>query len=249
MQFFDKLPKVKSLITTYILGVALSLSGANAANITSMQIEPTTMDGCTLTIDGIIKKGDAEKISIVLLKNKATFEKQSKPLDFRGKDQIACLSGSGGDFTEALKIADLFILHHIVTSVPSDKSCLSACAIAFLGGRDCCVEFGFPMAKRHLSPNSRLGLSAPTLLIDAQNFTEQDVERAFNEALDVLTDLQIRATKLMVSDVLINTILLHNGGDHYLIEPDSNFRHNYVDEAGKVYQEIWQPDFNERVIE
>ena len=92
MRFFDKLPKVKSLIITYILGVALSLSGANAANITSMQIEPTTMDGCTLTIDGIIKKGDAEKISIVLLENKATFEKQSKPLDFRGKDQSQKIS-------------------------------------------------------------------------------------------------------------------------------------------------------------
>ena len=83
----------------------------------------------TLRISGRFEQGDGDKLRVMLagLKNK-TVRIANQPL------ATAELSSSGGDLLEGLKVGYLFREFEVATLVRKGDICLSACAMAFLGG-------------------------------------------------------------------------------------------------------------------
>ena len=83
----------------------------------------------TLRITGRFEQGDGEKLRVMLvgLKGK-TARMAGQPL------ATAELSSSGGDLLESLKVGYLFREFEVATLVRKGDICLSACAMAFLGG-------------------------------------------------------------------------------------------------------------------
>jgi len=231
-----KMPFVFSLIVS-----VLFFRPALATEIVETGKDSTTMEECSLSISGEIGKGDAARIAAILAKWQERSPNAHYKLENKGLDYVVCLSGSGGDYLEAIKIAEIFDNSVVATSVPVNASCLSACAIAFMGGRDCCVEMGRTMMKRHLSVNSTLGLGAPTLSTKKASFSSQEISDAFDQSLDVITALQNKAEKIGISANIINKLIAHRNGDVFEIKPDPKHQFNYVDVDGKVFQDIWVP--------
>lgn len=83
----------------------------------------------TLRITGRFEQGDGDKLRSMLSGLKAkTARIAGQPL------ATAELSSSGGDLLESLKVGYLFREFEIATFVRKGDICLSACAMAFLGG-------------------------------------------------------------------------------------------------------------------
>lgn len=83
----------------------------------------------TLRITGPFQQGDGDKLRTMLAGLKAkTARISGQPL------ATAELSSSGGDLFEGLKVGYLFREFEVATLVRKGDICLSACAMAFLGG-------------------------------------------------------------------------------------------------------------------
>ncbi|MBO6919451.1 MAG: hypothetical protein JJ858_13545 [Rhizobiaceae bacterium] len=220
--------------------VSIGFWTAQAAEITDTGEGLTSINGCSFSIDGVIKTGDAD-----------IFEKILKEFLFEpsggGKNYVVCFSGTDGDVSEALKIAEILIKFQLVSSTAEGEICADACAIAFLGGRDCCIEFGLPMGKRHLANGSELRFRAPSLDVVDGVYEKTAVERAFSQALDIITELQKKQAELKIDGSLITNIVRNVGSEYFSVKPDPKYRYNYFGGDGGVYQEIWEPDTNERL--
>lgn len=97
----------------------------------------------TLRLTGMIEEGDAERLRAILAGLKAkTPPAPGKPL------ATIELSSRGGDLLEGFKLGYLFREFDVATVVRKGDSCLSSCALAFLGG-----------TISHLPPNLELGRS------------------------------------------------------------------------------------------
>jgi len=232
-----------------LITVALTVfytSAVVAANVVDTGERQTTLSGCSFKIVGEIQLGDAEKIRGFFDKYSFSQTGGSKQ-SIVGKNFVACLSGSGGDYPEAIRLTEVLIEKHILTSVPENQICADACAIAFLGGRDCCIEFGFPMIKRHLSSGSELRFTAPEIEVSDGKYTKSQTEAAFTEALDVISYLQRHQEQLKIDGTLVTKIVESTNKSYFSVKPDPRYRFNYVDPKGQVYQEIWDPSTNSRL--
>ncbi len=123
----------------------------------------------TLRITGRFESGDGDKLRVMLVGLKTrTARMTSQPL------AIAELSSSGGDLLEALKVGYLFREFEVATLVRKGDICLSACAMAFLGGTASRLPPA-PLPSRTIEIGGQLGFHNFTL--DAtviQNETKGD---------------------------------------------------------------------------
>ena len=71
---------------------------------------------------------------------------------------VVFLDSNGGDYREGLLLATLFKTRKVRTVVVAGDVCISACAIAFLGGTAYGEEGTEPFA-RSIAPNARLGFT------------------------------------------------------------------------------------------
>lgn len=101
-----------------------------AAEITFKSSQPTvTREAPTLRLTGALRQGDAAAMRRILVRLKA----ESSAL---GEGPLATveLSSIGGDLNEGLEMGYLFRDFNVATVVRRRDLCLSACALAFLGG-------------------------------------------------------------------------------------------------------------------
>jgi hypothetical protein len=83
----------------------------------------------TIRITGAIEEGDADRLRAILTRIAGT-----GPSDKRGGRIVAELSSNGGDVYAGLNMGYLFKEFDVATVVRTRDICLSACALAFLGG-------------------------------------------------------------------------------------------------------------------
>ena len=83
-----------------------------------------------------------------------------------------CLDSPGGDLNEGLKIAKYVSEYFTSTVVGSGSRCESACAVIFLSSES-----------PSLHVNGAIGLHAPKLILPEGNFTEKEVEKAYDLAV------------------------------------------------------------------
>ncbi len=151
----------------------LSPSGGHAADIVFKKADPADRGSATLRLSGPIKPGDAEAMKRILVRIAA------RPASSRsGPLATVELSSLGGDLYEGLKLGTLFRDHDVATVVRRSDICLSACALAFLGGTSS-HEGPERSADHRLEIGARLGFH--TFYLNA-GATEGSRHQGFSEA-------------------------------------------------------------------
>lgn len=211
-----------AICATLFLAVSVHSNMAVAANISQVVSQPTVIENCSLQIDGVIEKGDAAKLEVLLAElvgKTDNFEQINKAIKLDSDKQfVICLSGPGGNYLEGIRIARVIAKHFITTSVPDRKSCLSACAVAFLGGRGWNESSGKHIPTRYIFPGSTVGFHAPILAVPSGKYDQSDVNAAYGIALEAIYNIRQFADELSISQVLIAEITEHRRDNYYYIQ-------------------------------
>ena len=124
-----------------LIGLAVP-AAANAADISAAG---TVNDGVSdiqkIVLKGQIKQGDRDRLDRVIKTDGAA---------------VVSFNSPGGSYQEGLKIAQLLKERFVRSIVEDGASCVSACAIAFLGGSTASEEGGDATAARSIGPHARL---------------------------------------------------------------------------------------------
>lgn len=174
----------QALAILVVATVALDASGANAANITMVTQQampilplsrPEPLRNPVLRLTGMIEDGDADKLREMLDRVQAQLpppprsspssswggsagSASSAPAPPAPRHPLATieLSSIGGSLPEGIRIGELLRRRNVVAVVRKQDLCLSACALALVGGNayreppaypaDCNVEIGGKVA-------------------------------------------------------------------------------------------------------
>lgn len=160
---------MRKLAAFLVLGVTWIASIAIPAEVLAATIRPvastaspsgflgqgTSFETPTFRLTGMIEAGDAEKLRDILMRLQSV-----APARTPGKTAVPLatieLSSLGGSLAEGIKIGQLLKSYRVVAVVRKQDICLSACALALLGGtsvraaasypHDCNVEVGGKVA-------------------------------------------------------------------------------------------------------
>ena len=171
-----------SVFSLLCLSAFLSANAAIAGTLTKLdglRIQPDTYEvdtqhGCSHLFSGPFEKGDAQKI-------------------IDAKPPVLCLDSPGGSFVEALKVTSFMKERPIPTRIEANASCLSACALVFMGGSYWPHE-GEPFIWRVLHPKGKLGFHAPALIVPNGSYNEKTVKDAY--------ELATKSISKLVSDLI-----------------------------------------------
>ena len=213
----------------------LACMAIGAGNASALTLEEGTaalgsVNECSLRLDGVIEKGDNGKIAAHIKAATSRFE--FYPDTSVDKQYIVCLSGPGGNYLEGIELAKTLSSLDVTTKVEDGQSCLSACAIAFLGGRFNTQSGEGYFPSRYLFPGSRLGFHAPQLTVPDAGYTKEEVQKAYGLALDAITELNAASKDLFISPDLIAAIVRHRDEDFYFIDTIDDLAHFKIDLAG-----------------
>ncbi|GAB5449213.1 COG3904 family protein [Gymnodinialimonas sp.] len=205
------------------MSLALFLAGPDPA--LAVEIERTgppqtdVAAGCSLTLTGPINPGDAARVEAAL--DPLIAELFNYPSHLLNEQVVVCLESDGGDFLEGLRLAQLFHERTVTTRVSPNSSCISACALAFMGGRyDSRSGVGFSPS-RYLHPTSRLGFHAPRLILGDGEVNRESVQQSYTAAILSIGLLAQNAQTFGISTRLIRNIVLNTGQSvHYVTTID-----------------------------
>lgn len=152
----------------------------NVVTVPGLSGQPAAISN-TLRMTGPIEAGDAERLRAVLSKLK-----RSAPGVGSSSPTIAELNSPGGDVLESLKLGYLFREFGVATMVRGGDTCLSACALAFLGGTESQSSLK-AVASRTVEIGGTLGfhnfyLNTNHPLVSEAVSAKEGVIRGFNEA-------------------------------------------------------------------
>ncbi len=138
MRRFLLLPlPLRRCLSGLLAGLAVACCAATSAMAGTLTVESTSIPGLTaksaivtntLRFTGLIEVPDADKLRAELAKIRA----KTQPGD--GPMATIEFSSKGGDLLEGIKIGYLLREFDVATLVREGDLCLSACALAFLGG-------------------------------------------------------------------------------------------------------------------
>ena len=134
--------------------------------------------GCFATLTGPIAAGDADKVAQVI----NTRTKGQYNVDPAHGSRL-CLNSEGGSLAEGVKMSKLFNEKGIGTAIGRGHVCLSACALAFMGGTHFTESDIGDLPNRILHPLGRLGFHSPSLQVEAGSYDEATVTKAYDVAL------------------------------------------------------------------
>lgn len=204
-------------IFTRIFALLLLAGPGFAAEISSTGVGRTDPGvGCSLTLSGQITAGDADALA------RAISQLQQTPgaNDSLGVDNqiVLCLSSPGGSLVEGVALAEVIQQFDATTRVGPDDACLSACAIAFMGGRLNTYSGAGWHPSRYLHPTSTLGFHAPDLTIAEGDFTRADVMKAYRVAISALALVANKAETLTMPQHLLTNMMNHVGDDFHYVD-------------------------------
>lgn len=218
---------------THILAAAFCLSAtlAPAAQIefvpaiTVKLVTPftwTTMEGVVsqlaefdfsklqhIHVSGPIEAGDAQRLTELLESDEYTGDRQGG-----WQSLIVSFDSPGGSYQEGLAISDIIQNYSAATYVGAGDSCLSACALAWLGGREQTIRRILWQPSRYLHIDAELGFHAPfnrEYPEGAGNLGQAGIEMVANLfyelARESIRDIQARMTNWQVRPEFLVEIL------------------------------------------
>ncbi len=123
---------------------------------------------CNLSLKGIIEQGDLQKI-------KAAIDEKFSVRRSENFSVRLCLDSEGGNYLEALDIAEFLMGQYIGTGLKREAICASSCAVIFMAGTRLIDGWVGPMRDegfdRFMHPSSTLAFHAPYLDLEGMEST------------------------------------------------------------------------------
>jgi hypothetical protein len=204
-------------ISLAVLGILAIAPMARAADI--KEVEPIKVgeeEVQKLVLTGPIATGDADRLEKLISEEPYT---------------ILSLNSEGGDYAEGLAIAKVLSDSVVMAVVEDGASCLSACAIAFLGGNGDTDDSGDYAPARSIALTAKLGFTAPPFDLPA-NPGKADVDFAYARLLKTISDLIGSSADLYVEAEAIAEILRPRGSDIYFVNDAYRLAHIGVEVQG-----------------
>lgn len=168
----------------------------------------TDGSACVLKFEGAVAAGDAQALqqAIETFETEITQANQFYYMADYPYDSV-CLNSEGGNFAEGVKMAQVLNRAGYGTLVEAGDVCMSACAVAFMGGSYHSESDRGTQPKRALHPTARLGFHAPSLNVPKSQYSEAIVADAYAAALGSIAELQevadeIRFPRSLLVDML-----------------------------------------------
>lgn len=223
------------LIVTVTINLAHTGKAAEFAVLSDLPlvVEERGSGKCTASLDGPIEPGDAQKVIDYVAQMAPFFDPGSSASQhfesYNGDGLNLCMSGPGGSFAEARKLIAALSEGFVWTIVPAGKQCLSACAVAFMGG--VYAEEGSRAPARQLMPGADLGFHAPSINLQGDApMPAAMVEAAYKTALADIHGIM----ELLVSDDAYEASMRPSLLASMLATPpDQMFHLTTIDEIGR----------------
>jgi hypothetical protein len=174
----------KTFINVLLISAVWIVIQSNAAVAAMVAIEQNIELGCEIHLRGPIVEGDAVQL-------RSALDSLGGQLSYGNTNTESlriCFDSAGGSYEEGLNIARLLIgldpgyPSTIGSAVPGNAVCLSACAVAFMGGT-MSDEPGYRTPDRIIQPGAQLGFHAPMLVVSPDQYSEAEVTQAYRIAL------------------------------------------------------------------
>lgn len=185
-----------------VAAILVNASSATAARLYIADYEATNDPDvpwfkpvCNVVLSGAILEGDFARISARL----EQFDAKARDRRYQGSMHALCLSSSGGDIREAIRIGQLLRADgNWMTVVEAGNACISACAVIFMSAAPRFrqferLSFGGTYehrgAGRYLHYQATLGFHAPRLEVPADAggmVSATAVAEAYKRALDTM---------------------------------------------------------------
>ncbi len=229
----------------FLSGLLAFLLPGNAAEIVKYRNDHY---GCTLKIDGVIQKGDADKF-VALINHLSRTDDYYLSLDRSGSrnlpwtDETAkarerhhriCLNSKGGSYVEALKMVDI-ITDQFGTVVERGNHCESACAILFMAGSFASEADVGTIPDRYLHALGKLGFHAPDLLVPEGDYARDTVSKAYRLAISAISSLHAKSSQLRFGRDLFQAFLKTSPEDMFYIQTTGQAAIWKIDIVGTVY--------------
>lgn len=128
----------------FAFATAIFLTPGPAAFAATFSTAPADGDGLTVTLNGEIVEGDANRLQAIV-----------RSADRRGKSiAMVRLNSPGGSILESIKIAELIRSRGAATSVAAGSNCASACFVVFAAGDKKLASYGAAIGVHGASDSS-----------------------------------------------------------------------------------------------
>jgi len=162
-----------------------------------------------ISLSGEIKRGDARALKKLLDKNDLTMDVNKAVVHF---------DSPGGSYFEGLKIGQLINSYGLSTFIGRGKRCESACAMAFMAGKDW-NGFNLTFPHRILHPQGRLGFHAAFLKLDPnKKYSAGEVQRLQESKRAALHESLVFAKKVGIDADLVRDIFARGASDMFAID-------------------------------
>lgn len=169
-----------------------SISTATAADVRVVDLG--TRASCNIRLTKVVSAGDLKRLKQALQQVDRALSRQlaDAPLAevWGGRNPTVCLNSPGGNYAEALKIAEFLLKDEarppeagwigVTTYVERGAECLSACALIFMAGKFV-DRGGETTPNRILHVGGRLGFHAPYVdptLLDDKSYSRDELAAA-----------------------------------------------------------------------
>ena len=160
-----------ALATAIVSAAASFLAPTSASALEIRTVENSEATMSVVSLSGSIERGDAQRVQAHLAQMP------------RGRPIAVQLHSGGGSIDEALTMGLYFNANGIHTYVSGKgQRCLSACALAFLGGRDATSG----RTSHVKSTEAALGFQGIRTVVADAEFTVADMQRAFANTQNTL---------------------------------------------------------------
>ena len=176
----DKQPTLRSLAATsyFIFGLALWHPQVVTAATVERYSDPVM--GCSILLSGFITEGDSIKLAELA-------QEMNEEGSFRHR---ICFNSPGGSFVEGVRLAQTIQeTMGLGSAIADGHICESACAIAFMAGGWAGGEEDDRSVKPIMHPHSRLGFHAPSIEVQTGQYTELQVKKAWNVAIQAVSEI------------------------------------------------------------
>ena len=194
--------------TLFLLAYVIACSYVTPSHAADIALAPPGAP-CMITLSGPIKAGDAARLNALIPDAQ---KRRASSMGSSAREQVTrriCLESPGGALAEGVELARLFRRHVLGTIIPRNATCLSACAVAFMGGAAYDDPTVPPFPDRVMHPTARLGFHAPALSVPKGRYGADTVSDAYATALAsmsiLLRDLDNFAFPLSLAAIMLDT--------------------------------------------
>ncbi|CAN7388913.1 hypothetical protein LJR235_002305 [Pararhizobium sp. LjRoot235] len=244
--------KLAQPLSLAILGLASFLSNpAACAEFSFEGVKDDPMAEARFRLKGEIDRGDVQRLDAVIQSAGITHAQDP------WRKIVISLDSPGGSYHEGLDLALAFRRRGLATVVRSSDECLSACAIAFLGGSALPKDpnpvgdddpLPDQLPQRSLEPGAVLGFHAPYLALPNNDYNASVVADAYRSAVLGISRLVEVADKLYVVPAELPKLIAPTKDELFVADEVDSVRFLGIDYAEHTYQMRDKPGVTRSMI-